>query len=75
VPLLSVDTQSLVSRFGWKPMEEEGRIIGVTMDGQSVTLEPGRRKCMVCVARFSRKGSPAGLQACSPHRARSEHEP
>ncbi len=33
--------QSLVSRFGWTPMEEEGRIIGVTLDGQSVTLEPG----------------------------------
>ncbi|KAI3430867.1 hypothetical protein D9Q98_009276 [Chlorella vulgaris] len=28
-------------RFGWKPIIEEGKIIGLTQDGQSVTLEPG----------------------------------
>jgi glutamate--cysteine ligase len=31
----------LESRFGWKPIIEAGKIIGVTYDGQSVTLEPG----------------------------------
>eukprot|EP00983_Pelagomonas_calceolata_P002426 81908-Pelagomonas_calceolata.AAC.3 len=39
--LVPLPPQSLVSRFGWKPMEEEGRIIGVSLDGQSVTIEPG----------------------------------
>lgn len=28
-------------RFGWTPIMEDGRIIGVAYDGQSVTLEPG----------------------------------
>ncbi|KAF5825492.1 glutamate-cysteine ligase family 2-domain-containing protein [Dunaliella salina] len=40
-PQIEKVLQSLVSRFGWKPMEEEGRIIGVSLDGQSVTIEPG----------------------------------
>lgn len=31
----------LQSRFGWKPIMEGDLIIGVEMDGQSVTLEPG----------------------------------
>lgn len=31
----------LVSRFGWQPMMEEGKIIGCKLDGQSVTIEPG----------------------------------
>lgn len=31
----------LESRFGWQPMIEDGKIIGVQLDGQSVTLEPG----------------------------------
>lgn len=33
--------QRLVSRFGWSPMMEAGKIIGCKKDGQSVTLEPG----------------------------------
>ncbi|KAG2485639.1 hypothetical protein HYH03_015611 [Edaphochlamys debaryana] len=33
--------RKLESRFGWVPILEEGRIIGVQQDGQSVTLEPG----------------------------------
>lgn len=33
--------RKLESRFGWTPMIEAGRIIGVTYEGQSVTLEPG----------------------------------
>ena len=33
--------RKLESRFGWQPIIEEGNIIGVLMDGQSVTLEPG----------------------------------
>lgn len=33
--------QRLHNRFGWEPMMEAGKIIGVTLDGQSVTLEPG----------------------------------
>lgn len=32
----------LEKRYGWQPMMEDGRIIGVALDGQSVTLEPGR---------------------------------
>ena len=28
-------------RFGWAPIIEEGAIIGLLQDGQSVTLEPG----------------------------------
>jgi hypothetical protein len=28
-------------RFGWQPIIEDGNIIGLTQDGQSVTLEPG----------------------------------
>lgn len=33
--------RKLESRFGWQPIVEDGRIIGVLLDGQSVTLEPG----------------------------------
>ena len=33
--------RKLESRFGWQPMIEAGNIIGVQLDGQSVTLEPG----------------------------------
>ncbi len=33
--------RKLESRFGWQPIVEDGRIIGVALDGQSVTLEPG----------------------------------
>jgi glutamate--cysteine ligase len=32
---------NLCSRFGWVPILEDGNIIGATLDGQSVTLEPG----------------------------------
>ena len=28
-------------RFGWKPIYENGNLIALHMDGQSVTLEPG----------------------------------
>lgn len=31
----------LDERFGWQPMKEGDLTIGVKMDGQSVTLEPG----------------------------------
>lgn len=33
--------KSLISRFGWEPLTEEGNVIGAKIDGQSVTLEPG----------------------------------
>mmetsp|Transcript_12177 Transcript_12177/g.38562 ORF Transcript_12177/g.38562 Transcript_12177/m.38562 type:complete len:535 (+) Transcript_12177:94-1698(+) len=33
--------EELQKRFGWKPMMENGNIIGLLQDGQSVTLEPG----------------------------------
>lgn len=33
--------RKLQSRFGWNPIMEGGYIIGVELDGQSVTLEPG----------------------------------
>ncbi|KAG2425992.1 hypothetical protein HXX76_013363 [Chlamydomonas incerta] len=33
--------RKLEARFGWEPIMEDGRIIGVQMEGQSVTLEPG----------------------------------
>nr|QPT54862.1 gamma-glutamylcysteine synthetase [Scenedesmus acutus] len=33
--------ERLQSRFGWEPMTEAGLTIGVKLDGQSVTLEPG----------------------------------
>ena len=33
--------EGLASRFGWEPIMEGDLIIGVQMDGQSVTLEPG----------------------------------
>jgi len=33
--------QRLQNRFGWEPIMEAGKIIGVSLDGQSVTLEPG----------------------------------
>jgi hypothetical protein len=33
--------RKLEARFGWEPIVEDGRIIGVQLDGQSVTLEPG----------------------------------
>eukprot|EP00210_Caulerpa_lentillifera_P007904 g7545.t1 len=32
---------NLQKRFGWDPILENDKIIGVKMDGQSVTLEPG----------------------------------
>ena len=28
-------------RFGWEPVEENGNIIALTLDGCSITLEPG----------------------------------
>ncbi|KAK9806992.1 hypothetical protein WJX72_009829 [[Myrmecia] bisecta] len=31
----------LCTRFGWTPIMEAGNIIGATLDGQSVTIEPG----------------------------------
>ncbi|MEP4192569.1 MAG: glutamate-cysteine ligase family protein, partial [Sneathiella sp.] len=30
-----------LQRFGWKPDMEEGRVIALTMNGYSVSLEPG----------------------------------
>ena len=33
--------ESLIVRFGWQPMMENGVLIGCSLDGQSVTLEPG----------------------------------
>jgi glutamate--cysteine ligase len=33
--------ERLVSRFGWDPIMEAGKIIGCKKDSQSVTLEPG----------------------------------
>ncbi len=30
-----------LQRFGWQPFYENGKIIGLTFDGQAVTLEPG----------------------------------
>eukprot|EP00879_Flechtneria_rotunda_P008274 GHRR01008667.1.p1 GENE.GHRR01008667.1~~GHRR01008667.1.p1 ORF type:complete len:429 (+),score=94.13 GHRR01008667.1:257-1543(+) len=33
--------EKLESRFGWQPMKEGDLTIGVKLDGQSVTLEPG----------------------------------
>jgi len=33
--------RQLESRFGWQPMIENGKIIGVSLEGQTVTLEPG----------------------------------
>ena len=33
--------EKLEARYGWQPIVEAGRTIGVQMDGQSVTLEPG----------------------------------
>jgi glutamate--cysteine ligase len=33
--------EKLEARYGWKPIVEGGKTIGVEMDGQSVTLEPG----------------------------------
>lgn len=33
--------EALESRFGWEPIMEQDNIIGVKLDGQSVTLEPG----------------------------------
>lgn len=33
--------RKLQSRFGWEPIMEGSNIIGVTFEGQSVTLEPG----------------------------------
>jgi glutamate--cysteine ligase len=31
----------IADRFGWERVEEEGRIIALRQDGQSITLEPG----------------------------------
>ena len=55
--------RSLESRFGWKPIMEEGKIIGVALDGQTVTLEPG--------GQFELSGAPVStLQAtCSEVRS------
>jgi glutamate--cysteine ligase len=33
--------EKLQSRFGWQPIKEGPLTIGVKLDGQSVTLEPG----------------------------------
>ncbi|MEL6480334.1 MAG: glutamate--cysteine ligase [Pseudomonadota bacterium] len=33
--------EGLRDRFGWKPLEEGGNIIGLTKDGANVSLEPG----------------------------------
>jgi len=33
--------EKLASRYGWRPIVENGQTIGVQLDGQSVTLEPG----------------------------------
>ena len=30
-----------ISKFGWKPIYEEGNIISLTKNSQSITLEPG----------------------------------
>jgi len=30
-----------LTRFGWKPLLEDGKPIALTMDGQNITLEPG----------------------------------
>ena len=30
-----------LQRFGWEPVNEGGNVIALTMDGQSITLEPG----------------------------------
>ncbi len=30
-----------LQRFGWQPQSEEGKVIALTMDGYSVSLEPG----------------------------------
>ncbi|MEL7089578.1 MAG: glutamate--cysteine ligase, partial [Planctomycetota bacterium] len=33
--------EGLRDRFGWDPLEEDGKIIGLTKDGANVSLEPG----------------------------------
>lgn len=33
--------EGLRDRFGWQPITEKGKIIGCSLNGQSVTLEPG----------------------------------
>ena len=33
--------RGIQERFGWQPIIEDGNIIGLLQDGQSVTLEPG----------------------------------
>jgi len=33
--------QGLSQRFGWDPVEEGGKLIGLTKDGANVSLEPG----------------------------------
>ncbi|MEL3890582.1 glutamate--cysteine ligase [Ferrovibrio sp. MS7] len=30
-----------LQRFGWQPVEEAGKVIALTLDNQSITLEPG----------------------------------
>ena len=30
-----------LTRFGWQPVLEDGKVIALTMDGQAITLEPG----------------------------------
>lgn len=33
--------EDMASRFGWEPIEEQGRVIALRRDGASITLEPG----------------------------------
>ncbi len=40
-PQIEQMLRRLAERFGWEPLMEEGKIIGVSMDKQTVTLEPG----------------------------------
>jgi glutamate--cysteine ligase len=40
-PRIAAVFEKLEQRYGWQPIVEAGRTIGVQMDGQSVTLEPG----------------------------------
>lgn len=38
---IRVILETLVSRFGWSPILEQGKIIGATRNGANVSLEPG----------------------------------
>ena len=33
--------EGMRERFGWSPVEEDGKIIGLTRDGANISLEPG----------------------------------